>query len=389
MKICLINNLYKPYNRGGAERIVELIADGLEKNGHKVCLITTKPLFAKSHADAPNFYYIRSLYRDLGKLPKFLRLFWHISNMFDIGGCLKVRSALKKEKPDIVMTHNLIGVGFLIPLAIKSLKIKHIHVMHDIQLLHPSGLMIFGREKIVDGAPARLYQKICRFLFGSPDLAISPSKWLLDLHSKKGFFPDSKKIILPNPAVCASAPAIGEENKNGYNFLYIGQIEKHKGILFLIRAFKKALRKGEIDLNSRLVIAGPGSEAKNALDLIKDCGNIEFLGPIGRAEVDRLMFQSSVLIIPSLCYENSPAVIYEAFASGLPVIGADLGGISELLGGRGLLFRPGNEEDLISKMRQAIDSRQNLIEMGANNRMAAIKTNGIDEYIKKIIYFLN
>lgn len=389
MKICLINNLYKPYNRGGAERIVELIADGLKENGHEVFLITTKPIFGELgiRNKELGIYYIKSLYYNLNKLPKFLRLFWHIINIFNVRSYLKVKSVLKKEKPDIVMTHNLTGIGFLAPSAIKSSGIKHIHVLHDIQLLHPSGLMMFGREKDVNGAPALLYQKICRFFFGSPGIIISPSKWLLNLHSEKKFFMDSKKIILSNPVIrTAVLENENKKNENIFKFLYIGQIEEHKGILFLIHAFKKALQEGEIDLNARLIIAGPGLETKKAVNLIKDCRNIEFLRKVGRSEVEKIMLRSSALIAPSLCYENSPTVIYEAFTAGLPVIGADLGGISELLAdGRGILFKPGDENDLILKMREAINSRHNLIEMGKKNKLETIKSNGINEYIKKLI----
>ena len=43
MKICLINNLYKPYNRGGAERVVEAMADDYYKSGNDIVIISTRP----------------------------------------------------------------------------------------------------------------------------------------------------------------------------------------------------------------------------------------------------------------------------------------------------------------------------------------------------------
>lgn len=388
MKICLINNLYKPYNRGGAERIVELIAMGLKDRGQEVCLITTKPLFKEPGIgnQEPGIYYIKSLYYYLDKLPKFIRLVWHLADIFDVRSYFKIKSILKKEKCDLVMTHNLTGVGFLVPLAIKSSGIKHIHVLHDIQLLHPSGLMMFGQENIISGAPAIAYQKICRLLIGSPDMIISPSQWLMDLHAGKKFFISSEKIILPNPV--PRADAMKDESKKKetvFNFLYIGQIEKHKGIIFLINAFKKSSQKGAFGLKARLTIAGPGSETKQAANLIKDCRNIEFLGAVARAEVEKLMLRSSVFITPSLCYENSPAVIYEAFAAGLPVIGADLGGISELLAdGRGILFKPGDENDLINKMIWALDNPQELVNINEKGR-EIIKQFSVEKYVNILL----
>jgi glycosyltransferase involved in cell wall biosynthesis len=63
--------------------------------------------------------------------------------------------------------------------------------------------------------------------------------------------------------------------------------------------------------------------------------------------------------VPSLCYENSPAVIYEAFAAGLPAIGSKLGGIAELIGDDALLFAP-KEDDIGRKMRFVMENRASL-----------------------------
>ena len=89
MKICLINNLYKPYARGGAERIIELVAEGLEKRGHEVVVVATKPIFKNAECRMPNAecYFISGFYYSLGGMPKFLRLFWHLLDMFDVGLC--------------------------------------------------------------------------------------------------------------------------------------------------------------------------------------------------------------------------------------------------------------------------------------------------------------
>ena len=238
MKICLINNLYKPYNRGGAEQITELQADGLIKAGHEIFIITTKPLFTNYKLQITNYklHYIPALYYNLNKIPKILRLFWHIIDIFDIGSYLKIKSILKKEKPDVVITHNLKGISYLIPRVIKSLKIKHIHVLHDLQLIHPSGLMIYGKEKKCKNVLAKAYANVCAYLFNSPDIIISPSKWLLKLHQGKKFFKRSERIVLLNPIPPLSPLLTRKEKKNNiFRFLYAGQIEKHKGILFLIR----------------------------------------------------------------------------------------------------------------------------------------------------------
>jgi len=386
MKICLINNLYKPYNRGGAERIVELIADGLEKASHDVFIITTKPrLQPKTYTRHPKTYYIPSIFFNLNKVPKPLRLLWHLIDMLDVGSYLKVKSILKKEKPNVVMTHNLKGISYLIPRLIKKLKIKHIHTLHDIQLIHPSGLMLCEKEKKLDRILTKIYSYLSRTLFGSPDIIISPSKWLLKTHIDKNFFAKSKKIILPNPlAANISFKPSGPKNKNMFRFLYVGQIEKHKGVFFLIKAFEM-LCDEDCQKNHELTFIGSGANLKQAKRRANNNPSIKFLGRINNQEALNKMSQSNCLIVPSLCYENSPTVIYEAASIGLPIIASDLGGIPELihkLGG--LLFSPENESDLMYQMRWAMEHSSEIKKIGQKSQ-ERIKDYKFNNYINKLI----
>jgi hypothetical protein len=187
MKICLINNSYKPFNRGGADRIVEITENLLKKGGHEVFVISTKP-DNKNKALDKNNYYLKSNFLNLHKIPVFLRLFWHIWDMLDFVTGYKIKEILKKEEPDVVWTHNTKGLTFLLPKIIKNLKIKHVHTLHDMQLIHPSGLMYIEKENTIDSIHAKIYQTINRFLFNSPDIIISPSNWLLNAHKEKKIF---------------------------------------------------------------------------------------------------------------------------------------------------------------------------------------------------------
>lgn len=392
MKICLINNLYKPYSRGGAENVVELIAQGLIKSGHEVFIITTKPLFSDKKLTIENqqstIYHISSIFFNLNKIPKPFRLPWHLIDMFDIGSYLKAKSILKKEKPDLVMTHNLKGIGCLIPRLIKKLQIRHIHALHDIQLIHPSGLMLCGKEKRIDGIIIKLYFSVCRALFGSPDVVISPSQWLLKTHADKNFFPQSKKIILPNPILPIDSKNIPAFDKGGargvFRFLYVGQIEKHKGVFLLLKAFN-ALCNQNCQKNYKLIFVGAGSGLKKARKKSLNNPAIKLLGGKEKKDVLREMARADCLIVPSLCYENSPTVIYEAASVGLPVIASRLGGNPELvheLGG--LLFNPKSEGDLMYQMKWAMDNPNEMREISRQQKIK-IKKFKLDKYIEKLL----
>ncbi|KKS34970.1 MAG: Glycosyltransferase [Parcubacteria group bacterium GW2011_GWC2_42_12] len=407
MKICLINNLYEPYARGGAEKITKIIANGLVKAGHEVFIITTSPYFKqlkitfakdwRGQANCPpslalrrtselRIYYLNSLYHNLNKYPKVLRLVWHIWNMFNFINYFRIKKILKKAKCVAVVTNNLMGLGFLTPLAIRRLKIKHIHLVHDLQLIHPAGLLLFGQENMINGQWARNYAGLCSRLFASPKAVIFPSRWLRDRHLDKIFFIKSKRIVLPNPVAPALAVAALKDNEI-FKFLYLGQIEKHKGLNLLIQAYKRIREKFP---RTELIIAGVGSGLEQVKIEAGRDNSIKFLGRQDEAQVNKLLSVCQSLVVPTLCYENCPTVILEAFSAGLPVLAADLGGISELLGENtaGLLFRPGNVADLADKMSWAIECPSDLTELARVGK-EKVKQYSVENYIKELEGLIN
>ena len=380
MKICLINNLYQPFNRGGAERVVETIANGLVRAGYEVFIICTKPRFSKLRITnyKLRIYYLNSLYYNLNKLPKFFRLVWHLWDMFDIVGYFKIKKILQRENCDAVITNNLMGLGFLAPRAIRKLKIRQLHLAHDLQLIHPSGLLYYGREKAIDSYSARNYAGLMSRIVDSPDIVIFPSRWLLDMHLDKIFFIKSKRLVLPNPV--AAAPAAGTKRPGGnFKFLFIGQIEEHKGVFLLIEAFKTIKRKYP---EAELTIAGNGSKRTEAEAL---GAGVKFLDWPGEAAADKLLSSSHCLVYPSLVYENCPNAIQRALAAGLPVLASELGGIPELLSkNAGILFKPADVEKLAEKMEWIINNQENLNEIiTAGKEKAALFR--IDNYLKEIL----
>ena len=76
------------------------------------------------------------------------------------------------------------------------------------------------------------------------------------------------------------------------------------------------------------------------------------------------------MVMPAICYENFPMAITEAYACGKPVIASRLGAMAELVedGKTGLLFEPGNPEDLASKIKWMLENEDACIEMGRNAR---------------------
>jgi glycosyltransferase involved in cell wall biosynthesis len=89
------------------------------------------------------------------------------------------------------------------------------------------------------------------------------------------------------------------------------------------------------------------------------------------------------VILPSECYENFPMSALEAFSLGKPVIGSNLGGITEIIDDNinGLLFTPGDRDDLAKKIANLLDNPDKTREMGVS---AQKKT--VDHYNSELYY---
>ncbi len=384
MKICLISNLYKPFIRGGAEKVVEMMAKGLVRQGFDLFIVSTKPTFGLTFQkeDNINIYRFRPLnlfyYLNDYKHNAIIRLFWHWMDVFNIHSALTIQKIIKKEKPSVIITHNLKGIGFLIPWIIRRQKIKHIHVLHDVQLSVPSGLIIKNKENsfLVSGWPTKIYEFACRKLFGSPDVVVSPSQWLRKFYLEKNFFLNSRTEVLHNPTDSLS---FLETRALSDCFLFAGQLEKHKGIEWLINIWEKN------NISSKLLIAGKGS-----LKLKTKNKNIEFLGQLTQEELRKKMTMVDFLILPSLCYENSPTIISQAFSIGTPAIVADIGGVGELVteNETGFVFESENEQSFLLKFNLAKSLSLEKFNAMQTKSYEQSKKFTLPDYTEKILHLL-
>jgi glycosyltransferase involved in cell wall biosynthesis len=364
MKIGIITNLYPPYVRGGAEHVIVRTVEELIERGHDVFIITTKPKGrTRIDVDANSLeriyrFFPRNLYYVLDDhlYSSPIRLFWHVIDAFSRCGAKHVRDIIEREEPDVVMTHNLKGIGLTIPRVIQSMNIPHLHIVHDLQLIIPSGLRFFGHEKepfyarIVHG----IYRMITTYLMGKPDGIISPSRYLKDEYEKHGIFPKDAIQVIPNPAPDFPLLSHRQPPDGPLRLFFIGQLEEHKGVEFLLDFMKKSDR--DIMLN----IAGEGSMKKQVETAADADKRITYLGYISLDQILNVFEITDGLIIPSLCYENSPTVIYEALQAGVPVLASRIGGAEELVqeGENGFLFEPGSRPDLNRAMALLMAKRR-------------------------------
>lgn len=388
MKVCIINNIYPPYARGGAEQVVERTVAGLLQAGHEVVLITSTP-------DQPGIEKSRGLtiyrikpgniffYTEAHTHHWLSRVLWHCIDIGNWGAAKRIEKIIIAEKPQVVHTHNIMGLSFLLPLLIRTLHIRYIHTVHDVQLVEPSGMILkqFEHTWRYHGFPTRAYTWLMKKLFGSPAVVISPSQFLREFYVKRGFFPLAKVEIVRNPLTFDLVTTFKKDSDGPINCLYVGQIESHKGVVELVQAFLAL----DTHIAAQLHIVGGGSELEKVRILSSRDPRITVYGRVERPDLPGIFARMDVTVVPSLCYENSPTVIFESFASGVPVLASNIEGIAELIkeGENGVTFPAGDVTVLTERLNWCATHRLELIAMRKTTQNS-IQGLSLSEYIARL-----
>lgn len=391
VKICHVIDLYEPYAGGGSGTYTQRIASRMAEK-HQVIVITQKPYCGlasltpeievrgkvKVYRFYPlNFYFTYSA----GKAPVWIKPFWHLFNLWNPHPYWIIKRILKKEKPDIVHTHTIGGFSLSVYSAIKSSGYPHIRTLHGYALLSPwSALMRRGRIIQKFNLWERQFMRVTRFFSKSVDLALFPSQFIMDMHLKNNFFPNSRCLKLPIGIELDSNEKTGKDYQT-IDILYTGGLIEAKGVYTLIESFKQLSSN-----NIRLHITGRGYYEQELKLLAGSDTRILFHGFVTSEQLDELYQQANVAVIPSLFYENAPAVILESFRAGTPVIGSNIGGIPEIIddGYNGRLFAAGDSDELKDILENLISNPAELKRLG-EGAAKSVKKYDINEHTKKLV----
>jgi glycosyltransferase involved in cell wall biosynthesis len=210
----------------------------------------------------------------------------------------------------------------------------------------------------------RLYKK-------NLNAVVTPSIFFLNKLKEWGWEED-KLTYIPN---FIDSKSVVPNYEAGNYFLYFGRLAPEKGVDTLINAIKKT--------KSKLIIAGTGPYESTLKSIALDYKNINFVGFKSGKDLWDLIHNSRAVILPSEWYENAPISVLEAYAGGKPVIGANIGGIPEMLkhGDTGFIFESGNEDDLADKISTSIELEDKIISsIGKNAREYVTSTYNPDRY---------
>jgi glycosyltransferase involved in cell wall biosynthesis len=154
---------------------------------------------------------------------------------------------------------------------------------------------------------------------------------------------------------------------------FVGSLTEHKGLATAVRAVRLLDPALPVELD---VHGAPGdSPAGRAFyDAVQALAGpdprIRFRGRFDNRRVGEVLASLDALVVPSLWHENTPLVVYEAFAAGCPVIASDVEGIAEVVRHEvdGLLFARGDAAALAACVRRAAEDRALLGRLAGETR---------------------
>jgi glycosyltransferase involved in cell wall biosynthesis len=175
----------------------------------------------------------------------------------------------------------------------------------------------------------------------------------------QGGFP-GQKIVIKQNVVFPQRTELIRADKNPDQAIFVGRFSTEKGISVLLKASD--------GIRGSIVLCGTGPCLEKVLKAARN--NVSVKGHIPKNELYALIHESLFLVVPSIWYEGYPMAILEAFSQGVPCVASNIGGIPEIVedGKTGLLFEPGNADDLRDKMNMLFGNKRLCEQLGRNAR---------------------
>jgi len=296
---------------------------------------------------------------------------------------------LDENGPDIVHIGHLSHLTIQIVNIIHDKNIPIVFTLHDFWMMCIRGQLIRDDYTLCEGPSIKKCRECNMKYFTSEveaeheikiwlkslsevnqkiDLFIAPSQFLRNKYIEYGI-PEEKIIHMDYGFDIETIKSGLRTISDKIRFGYLGRVIPVKGIALLIDCFNE-LDHSMAELNIYGKLPNSANYLKNR------CSNsaILFKGGYNYNEIAKVLSEIDVLVVPSIWYENSPLVIHEAFLAKIPVITSNLGGMSELVSHEknGLLFEPGNIDELIEKMNIFIENPE------------LIKTYSQETYVRSI-----
>jgi glycosyltransferase involved in cell wall biosynthesis len=376
MRFCMVTTFYPPYNFGGDGIFVHQLSNELAERGHHVEVVHCRDAYqflsgktpSAPYQDHPNVT-VHGLKSSAG----FLSPLCTQQTGRPVLKSSRLRAIL--ERPfDVIHFHNISLVGG--PKVLEYGRAVKLYTLHEYWLVCPTHMLFkFGQEvcteqscfacTIAQCRPPQMwrYTRMIEEAVNHVDLFIAPSTFAMQKHREMGLLRPIAELPYFTSRWSQDQPTDRHVPRESPYFLFVGRLEKIKGLQRLIPVFQRYR-------NAQLWVAGTGDYEGVLRAMTAGSPNIKFLGHQSGEQLRQLYDQAVATIVPSIWYEVFGIIILESFARNTPVIVSNMGAMPKVIGDSGGGFVFNTEAELVAAMDKLMDEPSLREEMGARGYRA-------------------
>jgi glycosyltransferase involved in cell wall biosynthesis len=303
-----------------------------------------------------------------------------------------VREICARERPDVAHLHNFwMKLSPSVHAACHSEGVATVQTLHNFRLLCANALFLRDGRPCEDCLGALPWRGVLRRCYRDSSVASAAvagmvmynhcrGTWQKDVdafialssHSRSKFvtggLPADRIFIKPNVVEDLGTPQ--SPPSSSCIIVYAGRLSGEKGVNILLEAWSRA----HLPSSARMVLIGDGPLHQNLQAKAKDLGlrppHVIFRHKLPNPEVLHFIANARAVVVPSICYENFPRAVVEAFVSGRPAIVSDIGALGEIVRHNelGIKFRAGDVVALSAALERLISDDAHVDRMGRNAR---------------------
>jgi glycosyltransferase involved in cell wall biosynthesis len=367
-KLLFLSAQYPPEAKGGGELSTHIIAQGLQKLGHAVRVITSGTKENESQVDGIS---VLTLPLHLRKKPLFERT--HSKNAARI-----FRTYLPDlSSYDIVHAHDFRSALMLSECSVKNAVVTardYAQIAGCTNNIQRDGNIdpgcqganeLFKCHRVAEASIARKPFRIWQYRYNLPyrksafqsfkhQIFISHAQQ--ELIAKYQNISHQHSTVIYNPI---SQEYLSEPLRKGEvgNVLYLGRVEMYKGVLVLLKAWRGIIKTNQ---RAHLTIAGDGAQREEYERLASTWGlqyRVTFISHVPYHRLRAMINDAEILVAPHLWVEPFGRTVIEGMSRGKIVIASNVGGPAEIIKHKktGLLFERGSVQGLQSELSHALD----------------------------------
>ena len=374
LRFCMVSTFYPPYHLGGDAMGAYRLTEALAERGHRVDVVHSRDAYHLQRPGGPEAAFTHhpnvTLHPLESRRPALSVLATHQLGrpaFYD----RQLREVLEGNRYDVIHYHNVSLMGA--PGVLTMGRAVKLYTAIEYWLICPTHVLFtFDREACTErhclactlhsrrppqawrytGALGRALEHI--------DCLIMPSRFALEQHRAQGI--DRPMVHLPcfMPYPPEGTPPAGPALPERPFFLYVGRLEKLKGVQDMVRLFA-TYREAD------LVIVGGGNYRSVLEEQARGHDHIHFLGSLHPSLLTEIYRKAVAVLVPSLCYETFGFTLTEALSQGTPAIARRIGALAENIevSGAGYTFTSLDEcREAMEHLRTQPDLRARLGRQG-------------------------